>query len=415
MAPLLTGSPLAVRTVSPEAVRDLLVDRPAPCLSLYLPTHRNVPDNRVDRTAYRHLVEALEMALSATRSRTEIDRLLEPFRTLGRNGPFWDHTRDGLAVFAADGIAQVYLLPAPVKPLALAARRFHTLPLVRLIAGAERYDALVLTSRTAHVYEGCLREGAADRLDPVPLHDGSGPMELERSEAVEAETWQPHRVQRGMGPSGLGTGGVVHGGAGAKREDAEDDTEIFLRHVDEAVHERVSRRSGLPLVLVALPRLAALFRRLSKNRSLVDEFVARDAHLLPVADLPALVAPVFARARDRLIGHELRRFAAARERGLGSGDLSDIARAAAEGRVSLLLVERDRFAPGSLDRATGAVTFEGEPPADLSRAGDEPALRTEDLLGGLAETVLLHGGDLLSLEKIRMPTESGVAAIYRYA
>jgi hypothetical protein len=411
----LSGNPLSVRTLSSETVRELLGEHPAPCLSLLMPTHRKVPDNLVDRPAYRHLVEALEMAVSVAHSRAEIEEVLEPFRELGENVRFWEHTRDGLAVFATAGTARVFLLPTPVKPLALVARRFHTLPLVRLVAGAERYNVLALTSREAHVYEGRLREGAADPLDPVPLHDPGGPPEIDRAEVVDTETWQPHRVQRGMGPSGLGAGSIVHGGTGSKQDDIDADTEIFLRHVDDVVHDKVSRRSGLPLVLVALPRLAAMFRGLSKNSFLLEEFVPHDVHLLPVGDLPALVAPVFARARERLVEAELHRFAAARDRGLGAGDLSDIAHAAIAGKVSLLLVEKDRFEPGCLDRATGAIEPDGEVPADLSRSGDTPALRTEDLLGGIAETVLLHGGEVLALEKIRMPTESGAAAIYRYA
>jgi len=415
MGTLFSGDTLSLRTVSAEAVRELLGEHPAPCLSLAMPTHRNVPDNRVDRPAYHHLVEALGMALSFSHDRDAVDRLLEPFRALGENVPFWEHTRDGLVVFATAGTAAVFLLPVPVQPLALVARRFHTLPLVRLVAAADRYDALVLTSRTAHVYEGCFREGAADTLDPVPLHEPGWPPEIDRAEAVDAETWQPHRVQHGMGPRGLGPGSVVHGGAGSKQDDIDADTEIFLRHVDAVVHDRVSRRSGLPLVLVALPRLAAVFHSVTRNPLLCDEFVGRDAHLLRAGDIPALVAPVFNRFRERLVARELRRFIVARDRGLGADDLSDIARAAVAGRVSLLLLARDRFEPGRLDRATGAIAFDGAPTADLSRSGDEPALRTEDLLNGLAETVLLHGGDVLALENIRMPTESGAAAIYRYA
>ena len=409
------GNPHAIRPVSAEAVRELLGEHPAPCMSLLLPTHRKVPGNIVDRPAYRHLVEALEMALSAAHPRGEVERLLEPFHALGDDVRFWEHTRDGLAVFAAAGAARVFLLPVPVKPLALVTRRFHVLPLVRLVAGSDRYNVLVLTGRTARVYEGCLREGAAEALDPVPLHDPGGRAEIDRDETVDAETWQPHRVRRGMGPSGLGAGRVVHGGTGSKHDDVDADTEIFLRHVDEVVLERVSRLTNLPLVLVASPRIAAVFRGLSKNSLLLGDFVPRDVHLLPVGDLPALVAPLFARTRDALVERELQRFAAARDRGLGAGDLSDVARAAAAGQVSLLLVETDRFEPGRLDRATGAIEPDGEMPVDLSRSGDTPALRTEDLLAAVAEMVIRHGGDVLSLEKLRMPTESGVAAIYRYA
>lgn len=415
MARSITGTRPEITPISPEIIRELLAEQPAPCLSLAMPTHRNVPDNRVDRPAYRHLVEALDRALSITHPRGEIDRLLEPLWALGENVRFWKHTREGLVLLAADGRARVFLLPVPVKPLAVVATRFHTLPLVRMAAAADRYNVLTLSTREAHVYEGCLREGAADTLDPVPLHGLDGPPAMLRAEVVDAETWPPHRVQRGMGPAGLGAASVVHGGTGSKQDDIDADTEIFLRHVDDAVHERVSRHSRLPIVLVALPRLAALFRGITKNPHLVDDVVPHDVHLAAERTLPALVAPVFARLRDRLVDRALLRFAAARDRDLGAGDLADIARAAVAGKVALLLVEQDRFEPGLLDRATGAISLDGAVPADLSRSGAEPALRTEDLLGAIAETVLLRGGEILSLRRIRMPTESGAAAIYRHA
>jgi hypothetical protein len=41
-------------------------------------------------------------------------------------------------------------------------------------------------------------------------------------------------------------------------------------------------------------------------------------------------------------------------------------------------------------------------------------VQQEDLFGAVAEEVLLHGGGILALDRIAMPTESGVAAIYRY-
>jgi len=73
---------LTITALSLEAVRELLEPHPAPCLSVYLPTHRTVPDNRIDRPSFRHLVGALEMSLSAAHRRDEIDRLLRAFRLL---------------------------------------------------------------------------------------------------------------------------------------------------------------------------------------------------------------------------------------------------------------------------------------------------------------------------------------------
>lgn len=415
MASVVAGELLEFSHLSSDTVREAVAAHPAPGLTLGMPTHRNVPDNRVDRPTYRHLVEALEAALLPTCSRTETTRLLEPLRVLGATVRFWEHTREGLVVLAADGKARVFMLPVPVQPVAMVAPRFHTLPLVRLAASCDRYHVLCLTSREAHLHEGCLVDGVPDTLDVVSLHGPDGPPRLDRAEIVDTEIHQPHRVFRGMGPAGLGAESVVHGGTGSKQDDIDADTEIFFRHVDDVVREQVALRSRLPLVIVALPRLAAVFRRLSKNRHLLDEFVPHDAHLLPSDRLQELVAPVFARAREQRIEHALRRFSVARDRGLAAGDISDIARAAVAGKVALLLVERDRFEPGRFDRATGAIDPGGSVPADLSRSGDEPAIRTEDMLGVLAETVILHGGEILPIERIRMPTESGAAAIYRYA
>lgn len=414
--------------LSPESIRPLLVP-PAvhPCLSLYLPTHRNVPDNTVDRQSYRHLVEALELALGLSRPRAEVERLLHPFRVLDGDRHFWQHTRDGLAILAADGRARGYLLQRPVKPLALVTGRFHVLPLVRIASSLERFTILALTSREATVYEATAWHDVAGSpaahdvtvgpLDPLPLArpTAAEPAEpLERGEVVDEELREPHRVYREMGPRGRAGTPVVHGGTGFRQDDDAKDTEIFLRYVDAVVEEKASRPTGLPLLLVAAAPLAATFRGLSKNPLLLEEHVPLDPHLMSQDELAAQVAPLFAAAHARRVRRELATFHQARERGLVGEDLPAIGAAAVAGRIALLLVEAELFLPGSFDRETGSITGDGEPPADASRTGTLPAARTEDVLGALAETVLLHGGEVASLARTAMPTATGAAAIYRY-
>jgi hypothetical protein len=414
--------------LSPESLRPLLEPPPArPCLSLYLPTHRSVPHNTVDRPAYRHLVEAFEFTLSLSHPRDETERLLHPFRVLAGDHDFWEHARDGLAILAAGGKARGFLLQRPVKPLALVTGRFHILPLVRIVSALERLTILALTSRDAAVYEATAWHDVAGSpaahdvtigpLDPLPLlrATASDPAEpLTRGEVVDEEIREPHRVERGMGPGGRAGTRVVHGGAGSKQDDIDKDTEIFLRHVDAVVDGQASRPTGLPLVLVAAAPLAATFRGLSQNPLLLEDHVPLDPHLLSPEQLAATVAPVFAAARARRIERELRGFQRARERGLAAESLTEIAAAAVAGRVATLLLEAERFIPGCFDRTSGAITADGEPPADLSRGGGEPAGRTEDVLGSLAETVLLHGGEIVSLARTAMPCPTGAAAIYRY-
>lgn len=417
MATVTAAEAVCIEPLSAEVVRHLTGPQPGACLSLYLPTHRAVPDNTVDRPAFRHLVECLEAALALSHPRGEIEDLVRPFHLLADDPHFWEHVADGLGVLAAGGRAHVFLLPRPVVPRAIVTPRFHTLPLIRMVAAIERFNVLALTSRAARVYEG-LFPGAAStppRLESVPLGNRSTTDSLiPRVEAVTPEIIQPHRVQLGMGPAGKSDTRYVHGGFRSKQDDIDTDTEIFFRHVDELVHEQVSRQTELPLVLVALPELAAVFRGLSKNRMLLEDYVPHDPSLLSADDLAARVMPIFDAARQRRIAHAVRLFEQARDNGLAGGDLADVAHAAVTGKVATLLIETDRFETGRLDRCTGGIEFDGDHPGDLSQTGDRPAVQQEDLFGAVAEEVLLHGGGILALDRIAMPTESGVAAIYRY-
>jgi hypothetical protein len=417
------GGLISFEHLSLAAVRALVGPQESPCLSLCMPTHRRVPGNTVDRPTFRHLLEALERSLARERRRDAVERLLAPLRHLEADVHFWEHAQDGLVVLASAGHARVFVLQRPIEPQAVVGDRFHVMPLLRLAAGLEPFDLLALTSRTARVFTGTAwHDPAADalsRLELLPIDPGAGraPVtELRRADVVDEEVLQPHRVKHGMGPAGMAAVAAVHGGMGSKRDDMDADTEIFLRYVDKVVLEQVSRRSELPLVLVAATRVAATFRGLSRNPFLLAEHVDSDPHLMSADELAAAVQPVFTAAQARRIDGALGAFAEARDHGLACDDLSDVARAAAAGRVARLLVEAGRFEAGGFDGLTGGIEADGLPvaAADPSRTGDVPASCGADLFGAVAESVLLHGGTILALARISMPTESGVAAILRY-
>ena len=94
---------------------------------------------------------------------------------------------------------------------------------------------------------------------------------------------------------------------------------------------------------------------------------------------------------------------AAAARNAGSLDLADIARAAQQGRVATLLIDADRHVAGQLDPATGAISLAPAP---------NPAIA--DLLDDVGEVVLRAGGEVVVVPSARMPSDSGVAAAYRY-
>ena len=87
----------------------------------------------------------------------------------------------------------------------------------------------------------------------------------------------------------------------------------------------------------------------------------------------------------------------------GSNDINQVAKAAAENRVSRILIESDRIIPGKVNGETGKLT-----PGELKN----PVV--DDLLDDLAELIFKNKGQVVMLPKERMPTNAVVADTYRY-
>jgi hypothetical protein len=96
-------------------------------------------------------------------------------------------------------------------------------------------------------------------------------------------------------------------------------------------------------------------------------------------------------------------FGSAHASGRGSSDPADIAMAAVAGRIDTLLIEAERVIPGRVD-ANGAL--------NVDVALDE--VDVDDVLDDLGELVLKMKGHVLVVPVERMPTDTGVAAIYRF-
>src|SRR5438034_10131445 len=95
------------------------------------------------------------------------------------------------------------------------------------------------------------------------------------------------------------------------------------------------------------------------------------------------------------------REAQARQR--GSDAIDQVAKAATLSRVATLLVDANKQIGGKIDPASGNVQF---------GPVNDPEL--DDVLDDIAETVLKTGGQVLVIPPEQMPTDTGVAAIYRY-
>jgi len=360
-----------------------------PCLSLYQPTHRHHPENRQDPIRFKNLLATLREGLQHSYGGYDHEALLRPFQELADDHDFWNRTLDGLAVLSSVDMHRVYRLQRPVAERAVVADSFHIKPLIRILQSADRYQLLALTLDSVRLFEG-----NRDVLDEVPLAPGV-PHTIE--DALGTELTQPTLT----GSPRTSSGGFMYHGHGSRKDERAIDTERFFREVDRTIWLNHSRPSGLPLFLVALPEHHAAFQRISRNPLLVENGIDVDPHSLDLDDLRALGWEAERPRYLELTAQLVDRFQAARARGLASDQQREVADAAAGARIGTLIVDADQHIDARFDAASGRID------AAPTQSGD-------DLLDDLSELVLKRGGRVVVVPPERMPTQTGLAAIYRY-
>lgn len=384
-----------MNTLDKDYASGLLDNCDPPCLSLYQPTHRHHPDNQQDPILFKNLVKVLEESLLQQFQKKDVRSLLEPFLALADDRDFWNHTLDGLAVLGAKNIFRVYKLQRPVAELAVVADSFHTKPLIRILQSADRYHVLGLNRQEIKLFEG--NRDALDEIEPAQ----GVPRTI--TEALGEELTEPHQTVASYG----GTGGAqdpMHHGHGGRKAEVDIDTERFFRAVDRGVLEHHSQPSGLPLILAALPEHHHIFYEVSHNPFLIEESI--DIHpdaLSSVDELRKRAWQVIEPHYHARLAVLVEKFGYAKSKGLGSDELAQVAKAVVNGRVATLLIEAQREVPGRINAATGDIKLD-----DLAHP------KVDDLLDDLGELVKKKGGKVVIVPAERMPTDTGIVAIYRY-
>lgn len=370
---------------------DLLLTNQKTSISLYQLTHRHGPDNQQDLIRFKNLIKKIEKSLTEKHDKQTIEKRMKPFYDFEHDRTFWQHAGEGLAMFASEDECIVYRLQRPVDELAIVADSFHIKPLIRVFQSADRYHLLGLDQQEFSLFEGT-RYG----IEQVDLHED---ISKTITEALGDDYAEKKVKIGGSGPRGS----AVFHGTGSKKDVIDKETEKFFRIVDKEMLDHYSRSMELPVYLVALNEYHSVFQKLSSNPFLQKEGIKTDYTALDLKELQTaawdVLEPLYIEKTHQLV----ERFETARSKDEGSDDIAQVARASTEGRISHVLIESDRIHPGKINHTTG----------ELEDANIENP-EIDDVLDDIAELVFKQKGEVVVIPKERMPSDTGVAAIYRY-
>ena len=370
----------------------ILNQKKGPFISIYQPTESDSTNNKQDLIRFKNAMKEVENSLKKEYDQDVVAKRMKPLIDLYDDRTFWNNVDEGVAVLSDEEETIVYNLKRPVKELAIVSDSFHIKPLIRNFQSADRYHLLGLSRNEFQLFEGN-RYG----FKRVDLGEDT-PTTLE--EILGKEFTDPHLTSGAYG--GAAATPMFHG-HGGKKDEIEIDTERFFKYVDKFILDEYSQKERLPLVLVALDEHQGEFKKISRNKYLLDEGINLNFEALNKEQLKESfwerLEPLYINKTKELVD----RFETSRAQDLGSSDIVQVARATIENRVDTILIEADREIGGKLNKETGEITD-----------GSIEKPNFDDLLDDIGEMVLKNKGTVIVLPKGRMPSDTGVAAIYRF-
>ncbi len=358
----------------------------APCISIYLPTHKSASDSAQDRILFKNQLQTIEKSLRETLQKDEVAALLEPLYTLQQDRPFWDKSSAGLALFRDKNHCLMYRLRSDVEAQTHIDDKFYIKPLIRYFQTPENYHVLLISQSSFAFYTGhrdkAMRVEFPDDV-PTTMRDIFG-----------EERFEKHLNHAAYGNAGEA---MVHGHHD-KKDVFEKDLERYFNHVDAFVTEQFSKPTRVPLILWALSEHQPFFRKLSKNPFLLEEGVKRSVKGVNADDIAAKAWEIVETNVERNIAQLLDAYHAAKSKNKASSNIHEVAKYVAQNRVATIFIEAKRQVNGRLDKDSGRIV----------------STTSHDVLDDLAEAVFDTGGRVIVLPEKSMPATSGVAAIYRY-
>jgi len=389
-----------METLALDQIKGLAEQTQSPGISIFLPTHRAGEDTQQDPIRFKTLLREAELRLlDKGMGPREVSALLQPAQALLDEAYFWQHQREGLAVFIAPDDFHYYHLPFRVEELLVIARSYYATPVLPLFTNNGHYYILAISQNEVRLFEGTRYS-----VGQIDLPDGT-PESLD--EALKSDDPEKQLQFHSGTSQGTSQGGVrssMFHGQGPGDEEQEDRIERYLNLVDAALKE-MFREKQEPLILAGVDYLLPIYHKVSEYANIMKEGITGSHEHLRPEELQEqawpIVEPYFRQEMETVV-EQYRQLAAT---GKATDSIEEIVTAAFYGRVDKLLLVVDTQVWGIFNPDTGNVVHCQE----AQSKEDDLAL-----LDFAAMQTLQKDGNVYALSQMEMPTNSPIAAVLRY-
>jgi hypothetical protein len=366
-----------------------------PAISIYTTAHKAGKDTRENPIRFKNQLKEVSEQLAAQGYKAnELSELLGPLETLLGDYPFWQHQRNGLAVFMANGELRTYTLPIALEDNAEVSKRFHLKPLIPLLTDDGRFYILAVSLNRVRLFESTRFETSEVALENAPhsLEEALKYDDPERSLQSFATSNAQNSVDRP---------GATFYGTGAGEDNRKTNILRFFQMLDNGVKDFLAG-SETPLVFAGVDYLFPIYQEANHYRHLLPESIVGNPDLSNADELREAAWKIVEPHVTERKQQTLERYKSSHNK--TSGDLVDIIKSAVDGRIDTLFVVEGEQVFGNYDLQERRVDRHNEERAD-----------NEDLLDFAVVQTLQNGGRVYLVNREELPEkDTPIAALYRF-
>lgn len=351
-------------------------------ITLQMRTHKTAPDNRADRIEFKNLKNSI---LQLIKQPLLKEKLTKELNELYYDEQFWIHNLDGLVILGDLNDLVVYRINRKLENSVSVGHNFNLTSLLRHFQSDDEYFVLGLTKDNFNIYRAnrySIEQCEFDEDDDIRKDDVLG-------------TEREGRTLNSGNYGGL-TNKSFHG-HNVKSEEEKIDQERYFRYIDRFVKSNLDNPNNYPIILMGLPEHLGEFKKISSNPLIIDESIQKSVESLlmhedeVLASIWKVIEPSYLAKTTRLIDQ----FQKLSIDGMASADVAEIINALLSNQVETLVIEDNKRLKNNY--------------RSLSNYSSDV-----DVINILVELATKSKSKIVVLPKSKMPTDSGVFALYRF-
>lgn len=301
---------------------------PGFAVSLYQSTSRRGKEKDLGPIQFKNLLRELVEQFETKELAKEARPFLEKLEEIRDDVDFWNHRKEGLALFARGDEIILHDLMEEVQPLVSLQNTLHLLPLIKAKQGLEQHFILEPSKDRYQLYFG-----TGSNLIPIKgevaqsfedLYD-----DLDANADVNFGSYQ-----------GAGTEGAFHGHR-AKPEQEEIDKEKYFRYLDDTLGEFFAKHGFRVIVGGTKENIAQWMREVEDKPYYLEQHLNKPIRDYAEEELLEEVRNIFKEESQQNLKQKIESVQAATSSNRASTDRNEIKTALSEAKVKHLFIRED--------------------------------------------------------------------------